>query len=168
MFSGAPHCSTCTRVLDASWIDPDFVLHKRRFDLSTTYDGAVIASDAFIDACDDIPGVTFLPLPTTAGFAVMRVDRVVYVDAVANRTEFGELCQECGEPRYVICPGPLYLADGQTIERGFSRTNLGYGATAHFGRNQPNHLAPEIVVDADTARALEAAQLLGVHLVVPS
>ena len=127
-----------------------------------------MASVAFIEACDGIPGVSFVPLPTTAGFAIMRVERVVYVDAEASGTEFGELCEECRHPRYVIRPGPLYPVEGQLIERGFSRTHLGYGDTADFGPNQPNHLDPRIVVDSDTASTLEAAQLRGVHLVVAS
>ena len=97
-----------------------------------------MASVAFIEACDGIPGVSFVPLPTTAGFAIMRVERVVYVDAEASGTEFGELCEECRHPRYVIRPGPLYPVEGQLIERGFSRTHLGYGDTAATFRRISN------------------------------
>ncbi len=167
MFRRAAHCPVCTRVLDSSWIDPEFRLAKRNLDLSTTYDGAVIASHSFVQACDGIPGVAFSPLATEPGFSIMRVDRIVRVDAVANRTEFGETCEGCGEPRYVIWPGPLYLASGEAVERGFSRTDLGYGDTADFGKSQPNHLSPAIVADSDTAHYLGSVGLRGVHLIVP-
>jgi hypothetical protein len=56
------------------------------------------------------------------------------------------------------------LRDGRAVERGFSKTDLGFGAAADFGPTQPNHLSPLIIVDHDLGRRLKALRLRGVTL----
>lgn len=167
MYTLAPHCSTCTWVLDESWVDPAFRLAKRHLDLSVTWDGCTIASSAFVAACTHIDGTRFDELPTEPGFFLMRVDQVVRVDAVANGTRFGEPCDECRQPTFVVRPGPLFLPDGETMPAGVTRTDLGYGDTADFGPAQPNHLVPVLMADSGTAAHLNSAGLTGVHLFPP-
>jgi hypothetical protein len=67
MYGGAPHCPACTRVLNPDWIDPNVKLINKKLDLSTTWDGCEIASDAFVELCVDIDGVSFVPLPSAPG-----------------------------------------------------------------------------------------------------
>ncbi len=120
MFADAPHCASCIRVLDGRWIDPVFRLTSSVLDLSVTYDGCVIASAAFAAACRDVSGVSFEPLAAEPGFYAMWVDQLLRVDPDANGTRFGELCEECGMPTYVVRPGPLHLVKGEEVAPGLS------------------------------------------------
>lgn len=165
MYTDAPRCPSCTRVLDDRFIDRNFALPQRRFAISTTYDGCLIASKAFQALCEPLSGLTFVPLRSEPEYAALWVEQTVHVDAAANGTRLGDLCDECGLPRYVIGPGRSVLASGEMLPHGLSRTNLGYGDTADFGPQQPNHLGPVILADPETAAMLNASGLPGVHFI---
>lgn len=165
MFGGAPHCPDCTRVLDPSWIDPGFRLRQTSFDVSATYDGCVVVSEAFVTACDGVDGARFVPIESSPGFSTLDVERVVRLERFDSHVREGPTCQECGGPRYVSQKGPLRLLEDEILEPGFSRTDLSFGDTADFGPEQPIWIRPRLLVDEDTGRALKAAGLWGVHFI---
>lgn len=155
------------RVLDPTWIDPEFRLAKRTLDLTTTYDGCEVASNAFAEFCEAIPGIGFAPLPSEPDFVVVRIDQTVRIDSVANGTRIGERCHECEQPRFVVRPGALNFIDGEQLRPGLSRTDLGFGDTADFGSSQPNHLGGVIIANEETGLLLNAAEFRGVHAFPP-
>jgi hypothetical protein len=166
-YEGAPHCPDCTRVLDDSWIDPEFELALPGFDISVTSDGCVVASTAFVATCEGLGGIAFAPIASAPGWSVVRVERVVHLDPFMNRLLVGPACRECGHPRYSVRDGPLRLLAGERIQPGFSRTDLTFGDTADFGRQHPIRVGPVLVADEMTVRLLKLAELRGVHVIAP-
>lgn len=168
VFTHAVACPGCSRVLDDSTIDADFVLVGRTFDVSVTHDGAVIVSDAFAAVCADVPGVRFEPIATEPRHAVLHVDRVVRLEPFDSGVKAGPICSDCCAPRYRIRRGPIHLDADEVVEPGFWRTDLVFGDTADFGPDRPMSMRPHYLVDRVTGKALKDASLIGVHLITQS
>ncbi len=164
-FGGAAHCSDCSRVLDDAVVEPGPNASSPAFDISVTYDGCVIASDAFVEACSGLPGAEFTPIDALRGFSALRVDRVVRLERFDSHARAGQTCPECGGPRYATRSGPIHLEEGETLQSGFSRTDLVFGDTADFGPEQPIRLQPVILVDEESARSIKASELSGIHFI---
>ncbi len=167
MYADAPHCPDCSRVLDSSWIAPDFRLDGHEFDLSMTSDGCLIASDRFIATTVDVAGLAFEPIPSLPGFSVVEISPTFRLDPFMNRIRFGVDCPTCDEPRFVVRDGPLMLALDSDVSGGFSRSLLEFGDTADFGPSQPMRLMPVIAADEATVRTLKDAGLTGIHVIAP-
>jgi hypothetical protein len=165
VYTDAPHCSDCSRVEEPALgaAEPDVV--PLTFDVSRTLDGAVVASSAFREACDQIDGVRFEPVVGADDRWIVQVERTVRIDPFASHVRSGPTCETCGRPRYVTRSGPLRLESSDPLEPGFSRTDLEFGDTADFGPSQPIRLRPDLLVDRGTARRLKATGLLGIHLI---
>lgn len=165
IFAHGPACPGCSRVLDDSALDPDFVLVDRTFDVSLTHDGAVVVSEAFVSVCADTPGVRFEPIANESQYAVLRVDPIVRIEPFGSGVKEGPICSECGEPRYCVRRGPIHLDVDQIVGPGFSRTDMVFGDTADFGPDRPIAMRPHYLVDRATGKALKDAVLIGVHLI---
>lgn len=165
IFAHSLACPGCSRVLDDSAIDADFMLVDRTFDVSLTHDGAIVVSGAFVSACSDAPGVRFDPIPNEPGYAVLRVDPIVRVEPFVSGVKAGPICADCGEPRYCVRRGPIHLEVDQIVGPGFTRTDLVFGDTADFGPERPVAMRPHVLVDRATGNALKQASLIGVHLI---
>ena len=167
MYADAPHCPDCSRVLDTSWISPDYTFEGHAFDLSMTSDGCLIASDRFIATCIEIDGPSFRPIPSLPGFSVVDIETRFRLDPFMNRIRTGVDCPTCGHPRFVVRDGPLALALDSDAPIGFGRSELEFGDTADFGPTQPMRLMPVIASDEATVRALKDAGLTGIHVIAP-
>ena len=167
MYTDAPHCSDCSRVLDDSYIAPDFELVGPEFDISMTSDGCLVASDRFIAAVVSIEGLQFRPIPSLPGYSVVDAVPTFRLDPFMNRIRFGVECPECAQPRFVVHEGPLSLSVDSDLPLGFSRSVLEFGDTADFGPDHPIRLVPVIAADAETVAAVKAAGLSGVHVIAP-
>lgn len=165
VFDDAEHCHDCTRVDDPTDAVAPQDMPAPTFDVSVTLDGAVVATNAFREACHGLPGLVFHRLDGATGCWLVEVDRVVRIEPFDSRVRSGPECVTCGRPRYVIRAGPLHLERNEVLPDGFSRTETEFGDTADFGSDQPVRLRPHLLVDRDTGRILKEAGLLGVHLI---
>jgi len=165
VYQDAEHCPHCSRVSDPATARAPADMPSPTFDISVSYDGAMIATDAFRDLCESIPGAVFTPLLDAPGCWRFDVDRIVRIDPYDSYVNIGTTCEGCGEPRYLIRAGPLHLHPHETLQPGFSRTEAGFGDTADFGSAQPIRLRPHVLVNRDTGRMLKQSGLLGVHLI---
>lgn len=164
MYGEAPHCRACSRVesvVEGIAADGAFA---PRFDVSKSFDGAIVVSDAFRDVCVDVPGITFTPL-SGGGHWTAEVDRVVAIEPFESHVRWGPPCEACDQPRYVTRSGPLRLQADGTLPSGFSCTDVEFGDTADFGPSRPVRLRSLVLVDRATARLLKSASLLGIHLI---
>lgn len=166
-FGGAPHCASCTRVLDGAEaslpVNGEF--EEPRFDVCVTLDGCVLASHEFGLMAQGLRGVRFLPIREHPGWSAMIVDPVVRIDPFASKVRWGSPCDRCGEPRYSVRDGPIRFAEDEEPPSGFCRTDLGFGDTADFGSEQPVRIRPSILVDATTRKILKSGDLLGLHFI---
>lgn len=167
MYTDAPHCPGCTRVLDRSYIAPDFEFAGPAFDISMTSDGCLVASDRFISACVAITGLRFRPIPSLLGFSIVEVQPTIRLDEFENRIRKGVDCPACGHPRFVVHEGPLTLEPDEVLPTGFSRSELEFGDSADFGPDYPIRLNPVIASDEATVLHLKSAGLSGIHVIAP-
>ncbi len=165
VYGNADHCPDCSRVSDPATATAPTGICTPTFDVSVSLDGAIIATDAFRDVCEDVPGATFTPLDGADGCWRFDVDRIVRIDPFDSNVRAGTNCETCGEPRYLVRAGPLHLHPHEVLQPGFSRTDAGFGDTADFGSTQPVWLRPHVLLDRDTGRALKESHLLGIHLI---
>lgn len=165
VYARAAHCLDCSRVEMPSPAGSPTDIPPLTFDVSQTLDGAVVASTAFRAVCDRVAGIRFDPIQGLDDGWVVEVDRMVRIDPFTSHVRSGPTCETCGRPRYVTRSGPLHLEPGESLEPGFSRTDIEFGDTADFGSSQPIRLRPNLLVDRGTARLLKASDLLGVHLI---
>lgn len=165
VYGDADHCPDCSRVSDPLLAKAPEDMPPPMFDISVSFDGAMIATDAFRDLCGDIPGAAFNLLDGAPGCWQLDVEQVVRIDPFDSHVRTGTVCETCGEPRYLIRAGPIHLHPKENLQAGFSRTDADFGDTADFGSTQPVRLRPHVLLDRDTGRRLKESGLLGIHLI---
>lgn len=98
--AGCPACSACGFRKDPDFTAPHFRLRSKRYDLSCCYDGAIIASQRFCEACEYIGAESrlhFVPLPGATGFFHLVGAVPVALDDAAMGTELQGLCPACNQ-----------------------------------------------------------------------
>ena len=159
--NGVPHkatCPTCGRKTDSKYINPDFRLKRRKWDIGITYDGYTIVSERFKQLCKDHrwKGVQFVPLPAEPGFYVLTLVNTVKFDAKRRQTRFEDWCRTCKAYFSVVGATPVYLKEvHEPILNGFFRSDL------EFASGHEQH--PLMIVGIETAKALKAAKLPKMH-----
>lgn len=165
VYGSAPHCPSCTRVTDpAAAALPDDAPDPP-FDVSLTFDGAVLASGSFRAACRGVAGARFSRVAGADDLWLLEVDPIVRLEPFDSNVRQGPSCDACGHVRWSTRSGPQVI-DGDDGSAGLVRSDIEFGDTADFGADQPIRLRPALFVDGATASVLKGADLLGVHLIV--
>lgn len=123
-------CGTLTHKWEES-LDGLVIQKRRNADISATYDGVLVVSDAFVHLCqeNDLEGLTLSRLPDDPGFWAISSDHILTFDAERRRTRFEELCQVCGHYGAIAGATPVFLKDRAIIpDRGFARTDIEFGS----------------------------------------
>jgi hypothetical protein len=158
-----PACQACGLVAKLDWLNPAFELKRTKYDVSYTYDSALIVSERFVRFAHAYAGARFLGLPSAPGFALFVVDPVVPLDR--NRSVRAEqaACSACGRFREIAGPGPL-LQQTTVLPRGFSRSDVAFGS-AHLDRpDRAIAQSPRLLVDPELGEALAAHGFRGLRL----
>ncbi len=150
-------CDVCNYRLDFLTYNPNYALKKSKRDISATYDGFLIVSEAFRKFCveqgyKDLVFGKFRQDKTHYNFTVKRI---VKFDAVRRGTRFEKLCPGCGNYESIIGATPSHLLIEGPLEDGFYRSDL------LFGSGDEKH--PLIFVGIETRTKLEKAQLKGLE-----
>lgn len=146
--AGCPACPACGFRTDPDFTAPNFRLRSKRYDLSCCYDGAIIASQRFREACERIGAhgrLRFVPLPGAPGFFHLMGAVPVVLDDAAMGTGLHRLCSTCN--RYADRVGFLHpvLQPGQ----GVLAHELAFSAQRYGSHNEaiPVLLAGERLVE---------------------
>lgn len=110
---------------------PNFVLHKKTLDLSTTLDGFTIASTKFKACCENhrFAGVEFTPIPCSPKFFNVIVKPIIEFDTVKIGMEFEHYCTKCGNYESVIGATPIALKNvNAPLTEGFFRTDVEFAS----------------------------------------
>lgn len=126
--SGVPFCLTCGFKTDLYFINSEFMVKRRVYDLSATQDGYYIASLKFKEACNrlGLHGLEFLPLPSDPEFFVVKSTTITFFDVKSRKTRFEGLCSNCNQYRAVAGATPVFLL--AEPESDLSGTNIVFGS----------------------------------------
>lgn len=160
-FAGVRRCAQCGDLL-SKWSESlaGLVLARRRYDLSITYDGIVIASHRFRSLCQDsgLTGLQFKPLPDDPDFVHVVATIIVPFDSVRRGTRFIRQCAVCGMYESVVGATPVYLQQGASVpDAGFARSDL------EFGSDDEKH--PLLLCGATACAVIAASDVEGVDLI---
>jgi len=157
---GIHRCDRCGE-LTSKWDEPllGVNINKRKYDLSITYDGVLIASEKFksVYAANNLLGLEFRRLPNDTQFFAIHATRTVEFDAERRKTRFIKPCQTCGRCESVVGAKPVFLKTGSVVDdHEFVRTDL------EFGSGDEKH--PLLICGKVAAKAICNAKLKGVDL----
>lgn len=160
--AGVRRCEACGGLL-AKWEEPlaGLKIKKRRFDISSTYDGVDVASQQFKDVVESngLTGLAFTPLPDDNAFYSVRATHTVQVDPEKSMTRFVNKCPSCGIYESIVGPYTV-LKEGESVpQRGFAKTDI------EFASEDEKH--PQLLCDQEAANVLAAANLKGLELIPP-
>lgn len=158
---GVQRCEACGELLN-KWDDPltGLVVKKRKYDISSTYDGVVVVSMRFKTTYETalLSGLSFRQLPDDPAFFAINAGRIVEFDAERRNTRFVKPCNICNHFESVIGATPVYLKNGVTIGiREFVRTDLEFGSD--------DEKQPLILCGGGAADTLRSAKLKGLDLI---
>jgi hypothetical protein len=158
MFAGdaqPPRCDGCGVVTDFTWVDPAHSVPSNTPDVSFTYDGRLIVSDAFRAIARRYAGAKFTPL-AAAGFWLLTADAPVAFDAVRRKTQFSDFCESCRRFTVVAGATPAFLVDPNPLLNHFVRTDVEFGSR--------DELHPLVLVGPTLGDVLAEAGLTGLYL----
>jgi len=153
--TGVPVCPSCHFKTDPYFINSAFRVKRALYDLSSTYDGYVIASLKFREACRrlHIEGADFLTLPADRRFFVVKPTSVVAFDVEARRVKFTKYCETCGLYGATAGATPAFLRAESTT--GLSRADIFFGSG--------NSRGPLLIASRDAKEALSKERLAGLR-----
>lgn len=151
----ADRCPVCQTVLDHTALNPGFALTRDEYDVSYTYDGALIVSELASRVLGAYRGVELLPLPHDAGFRLLNVSNVIEFDVERRTTRFEKFCAGCERFRSVAGGTPAFVR-AAALSEGVYRTDV------EFGTDDERH---PLVIVSPGVRDLLARELAdkGVH-----
>ena len=158
--AGVRRCEACGELL-GKWEESldGVVIEKKHYDISATYDGILVVSEAFkaIYEGSDLSGLRFRPFPDSPSLYDMQATRIVEFDAERRRTRFVNQCKSCGRYESVVGANPVYLKDGTHLGTSeFVRTDL------EFGSGDEKH--PLVLCGESAAAVLRRASVKGLEL----
>ena len=163
-FDGRPEvatCDLCKGVLDKVRESLRGVrIHRRKYDVSGTYDGAHIVTERFKQVCESnrLTGTVFRQLPDDPGFYVLWSDIVVEYDPEEAGSRLGERCGKCGKPQWATM-GRCALKPGNAVpDLGFVQTDLWFAGISGYDER-----CPLILCGDGTAKILREAKLKGLE-----
>ena len=124
---GLSVCPKCGYRTDFFYINRNFRVSRRMYDLSSTYDGYNIVSRKFKEFCvrKGYNSIEFKGFDADPDFFALMPLTIVEFDTDRNEPRYENYCEECGNFESVVGPFPVYLKDvSKPLADGFYRTDL--------------------------------------------
>ena len=130
---GLSVCESCQYRTDFSYINNEFTLKKKTYDLSGTYDGYYIASLKLKELIDreEITGVEFKPLKNEPGFFALFVRSIVKFDTEKRKSRSEKLCSSCENYESYVGATPAFLKESLSADLCRSDIMFGSGNAKH-------------------------------------
>lgn len=144
------HCPNCGLITNRAQAIQKriatFKIKKKNYNLSTCSDGPAIASEKFVEIVNkhNLKGLSFIALPASPGFYLIRYEKVVGYDYAYNpHIYLKEKCKVCQQWYEISKVFPIKVVDKDEQKMDadtFYRTDLEYGEKV---RRQPLVLVTE-------------------------
>ena len=123
----AKRCAACGELSD-KWNEPLYGLKikRRKYDLSSTYDGVTIASERFLSLYQEsgFTGLRFRRLPDDPAFHDIYPIREVQVDQGRSLLRLKRWCPVCSRYGCALGPRVEFAPDTVVEDREFARSDL--------------------------------------------
>jgi hypothetical protein len=158
-----PRCIVCGCKLHEPFVNKDFKLKKKAFDISSTYDGFKIVSEKFKTIILElgIAEVRFEILPQLEGFYIFSANHILEFDSARRHTKFEDYCETCMRYKSIAGATPAFLKDiKEPIDYGIFRTDILFGGCNEkhplliFGINTYKHLKKQKIKGMDAKEVL--------------
>lgn len=157
---GIRRCKSCGELL-TKWEEcpDDIEIRNKSYDVSLTYDGVVVVSEAFRQVYDKggLTGLRFKRLRCTPPLYYVWATRSVEFDSERSGTRFFDRCGSCGRYKTVVGTTPVFLRPESFVgSREFVRTDI------EFASGDEKH--PLLLCGGNAARALNSRDLKRLYL----
>ena len=142
-------CSQCGYRTNYFYINNNFKVSRRVYDLSSTYDGYTIVSRKFKEFCDrkGYKNIEFKELDKDPDFFALIALKVIEYDTDRNNPQYENYCEACSNYESVIGPSPIYLKGiTEPLADGFYRTDILFASG--------NEKSPLIIIGPETKEAI--------------
>ncbi|MEE2732128.1 MAG: hypothetical protein VYA55_15025 [Pseudomonadota bacterium] len=126
-------CESCGYRKDFEYVNDDFILKRKTYDLSGTYDGYYIASLKLKELTEkeEFNGVDFIPLKNEPEYFAMFVRNIVKFDTEKRKSRSENLCSSCGNYESFIGAKPAFLIERLPSDICRSDVIFGSGNSKH-------------------------------------
>ena len=124
-------CKECGFIINLKYLNPNFRVKKRIFDISYTYDNRCIVSVKFKVFCKRLgyKGIDFLKLPNDKEYFYFSVNNIIKIDIERKKIYYNNLCKTCGNYESITPATPIILKDIHSpLEDGFYWTDISFGS----------------------------------------
>lgn len=153
-------CEACGTCLDYGYVPREIDMQpSKKYDVSTTYDGRMLYSAAFVDFCKTELqlGEEFIPISCGSGtFYYMFPARIIRFDVTRRHTRFLNACNKCGGYESIVGATPAFLDANLPIGHGFFRTDIAFGS----GKEK----FPLILIDPENKEKMQTKCFRGLEL----
>ena len=106
-------CNSCHYRTDFEYINDEFKLKRKNYDLSTTYDGYYIGSLKFKELTEreQLKGIEFVTLKNEPEYFVLFVRNIVDFDTDKRECRSENLCEECKNYESFVGATPAFLKE---------------------------------------------------------
>ncbi len=106
-------CDSCHCRTDFEYINDEFELRRKTYDLSGTYDGYYIASLKFKEFIErgKIPGIEFTSLKNEPEYFAMFVRNIVKFDIEKRKSRKEKFCSKCENYESFVGATPAFLKE---------------------------------------------------------
>ena len=147
-----PRCKFCGYRTDYRYNNPEFILKRKGFDFSSTYDGIEIVSLRFKQFCEKnlYKNLVFIPLLKDPNYFQLYIQDNI-IEYIAQRSE--NLCSSCG--RYESVIGPTINLDNinEPLKDGFYKSDLWFASG--------NEKSPITIIAPETFRKMKTEKFKG-------
>jgi len=125
---GVEVCPECHYRTNFEFVNPNFAIKRKTYDLSATYDGYFIASLKLKEAItrEGLTGIEFVTINKEPDYFVMFVGNLVSFDAEARNSRAEKYCSACGNYESFVGATPAFLKETPNSE--LSRTDIAFGS----------------------------------------
>ncbi|MCT7944159.1 hypothetical protein [Shewanella septentrionalis] len=125
---GVKVCPVCHYRTNFDFVNQNFTIKRKIYDLSATYDGYYIASLKFKETIDreGIAGITFVAISREPEYFAMFVSNMVSFDTEKRKSKAEKYCSACGNYESFVGATPAFLRESPSFD--LSRTDVAFGS----------------------------------------
>lgn len=136
-------CAKYSNIYDLNIIDPEFKVKRKKYNISSTYDGFTIVSEKFKQFCasEKYSGLIFISLPKASGYYWFKINNLLEYDTKRRGTEFLNYNSVCKGYEEIIGADPVCLKNKMLLPDGFFRTDVCFGS---YSGKSPLYLVGDV------------------------